>query len=728
MGRWFRKTSGTEHGERSAKEGGVGNSVLFAHGRADFWCASWEESSRTLFERTPYPMWIFDVQTLSFLAVNEAAIRHYGYSRQEFLAMTLGDLRPRQTAHLVPTLLLAGELALDRVSEWRHRRKDGSVIDVELVIHEYVFNNRPARLALAIDVTERKRAEAALRESEERYALAVQGSADGLWDWDLITSRAYYSKRWQALLGLQEAELENRMDAFFVRLHPDDVERMRAAMRAHVEQRHPFDVELRLRHRNNEYVWLRMRGQAVWNAEGRATRMAGVISDITKQKWMEHALQQACDELEKRVRERTADLAEANNRLTAKILEYREIERALQVMNETLEERVKERTGAMLTYQQQLRSLASELSRAEERERHRIASELHDNLVQVLAFCKMKLASVHQDLDASGRSRAVEEVTGLLDQALRYTRILMSDLRPTLLGNDDDLQMVIRWVAEKMQRQGLGVTIDDDGEPKSLREDVLIVTYQALQELLFNVLKHAQTRQATVTLRRVGLHLKIVVADQGVGFDASAKLLPSQEGGFGLFNIRERVDLLGGRLEIKSAPGAGTRAILFVPLKPARTSRRKRMTESPSGTLWEVQPPSDSVGVKIRVLLVDDHRIMREGLRSIIEGQADLEVVAEASDGRMAVEVARETRPDVVVMDINMPTMNGLEATRQIKADLPQVKIIGLSVHEDEGMAALMRDAGASAYLSKGSAFETLCATIRELSAKRVQNDERSVP
>ena len=116
---------------------------------------------------------------------------------------------------------------------------------------------------------------------------------------------------------------------------------------------------------------------------------------------------------------------------------------------------------------------------------------------------------------------------------------------------------------------------------------------------------------------------------------------------------------------------------------------------------------------KIRVLLVDDHRMLREGLRSIIDEQPDLEVIAEASDGQMAIEVARSCYPNVVVMDVNMPMMNGVEATRRIRAFHPDVAIIGLSVLQDQKTAELMAESGASAYLSKADAFETLSATIR---------------
>jgi DNA-binding NarL/FixJ family response regulator len=109
---------------------------------------------------------------------------------------------------------------------------------------------------------------------------------------------------------------------------------------------------------------------------------------------------------------------------------------------------------------------------------------------------------------------------------------------------------------------------------------------------------------------------------------------------------------------------------------------------------------------------------MREGLRSIIEEQADVEVAGEAADGLMAVKVTRDLRPDVVIMDVNMPRLNGLEATRQIKAEFPQITVIALSMHEDEKMTAPMLAAGASAYVSKGRTCEMLCATIRKTRAQ----------
>lgn len=400
-------------------------------------------------------------------------------------------------------------------------------------------------------------------------------------------------------------------------------------------------------------------------------------------------------------------------RIEARTRELRESERNLQTLNETLEAQVNDRTAALLTKQQELRSLALELSRTEARERKQLAIELHDNLAQTLAFCKMKAGAALAER-ADRLPALLNELHGHLDEALTYTRILMIDLRPMLLGDEHDLAVAIAWVVQKMQRYGLSVTVQDDGHTKVLDEEMLTITYQSIHELLWNVLKHAHTREADVSLRHSGDYLEAIIRDQGIGFDVSASRRPSQQGAFGLLNIRERIAPLGGRFDIASAPGQGTSATLVVPLKADMSSIRspvsKQETRLAAGGL---ERPAPVPHLKIRVLLVDDHQIMREGLRSIIEEQADLEVVAEAADGEMAIEAARQFHPDVVLMDVNMPKMNGLEATRRIKAEFPRITVIGLSMHGDRKMALAMEEAGVSAYLSKGGSFEVLCSTIR---------------
>ena len=129
--------------------------------------------------------------------------------------------------------------------------------------------------------------ETALRESQERYALAMQASRDGVWDWTILTDEVFYSPQFKAILGYQDDEMENQFSAFVSRLHPDDHDRVLAAVHDHIEYRIPYDIEYRLRSKQGTYRWINARGKAIWDETGRAIRMAGSISDITQRKQTE---------------------------------------------------------------------------------------------------------------------------------------------------------------------------------------------------------------------------------------------------------------------------------------------------------------------------------------------------------------------------------------------------------------------------------------------------------
>ncbi len=215
----------------------------------------------------------------------------------------------------------------------------------------------------------------------------------------------------------------------------------------------------------------------------------------------------------------------------------------------------------LLAYQEQLQSLASELSLSEERERRRIATNLHDRIGQSLAFARLTLASLSQD-------GPIKEVRELIEQAIVDTRSLTFELSPPVLY-ELGLVPALEWLARNIEQEhGIKTKFHDDGQAKPLDEKFRVVLFQAVRELLVNVVKHARATHARVLLRREADALRIIIEDDGVGFEvahisAGADTVRT----FGLFNIRERVEYLGGRVKIRSEPGNGTRVTLMAPLK-----------------------------------------------------------------------------------------------------------------------------------------------------------------
>lgn len=258
---------------------------------------------------------------------------------------------------------------------------------------------------------------------------------------------------------------------------------------------------------------------------------------------------------------RAKEQAEAlNEDLKREIIERRKTETALQQACGELERTVEERTAD----KEQLRLLSSRLRRNEQRIRQRLATELHDNIAQTLAFCNMKLHALMEKTDGT-YSGTLQDVSTHVNEALTSTRGLMYDLRPFSLSTGDDFLTAVQWVAEKARRHGLHVIIEDDTKPKVLDEEALTVLYQSIHEALFNVLKHAGTKRARVSLRRRGNHVVVTVRDKGEGFNPATIPVPNQDRGFGLFNMREQLHQINGKLKIVSVPGKGTTIIITVP-------------------------------------------------------------------------------------------------------------------------------------------------------------------
>jgi PAS domain S-box-containing protein len=398
-------------------------------------------------------------------------------------------------------------------------------------------------------------------------------------------------------------------------------------------------------------------------------------------------------------------------------------EEQLLKINEGLEQRVTERTAVSEQRADQLRALAMELTRAEHRERRRLARILHDHLQQLLVGARFRLESMRKQLDNGQCGTIITEIDGLLFDSLNVSRSLTIQLSPAIL-HDLGLAPALKWLGkETSAKHALEVEVEADTEAEPDDEDLRVLLFEAVRELLFNVVKHAGANVARVVMRRVGAGVQIDVSDDGAGFDSQETRAGGCSGtGLGLFSIRERLGLLGGRLEVESSVGQGTTVRLSAPMEtPASLgsgSERDQAKEDEARQRSQASSGPKEGRRIIHVLLADDQPAVLDGLDALLTGEDDIQVVARAADGQTAVDLARVTRPDVVVMDVSMPGMDGVEATRRITTDLPSAQVIGLSMHKEEDVATKMLEAGATLYLSKDGHAQAFVAAIRAVAAK----------
>lgn len=523
--------------------------------------------------------------------------------------------------------------------------------------------------------------------SEEPYRRLFESSREGI---ILVDMSGYITAANPALQRMLGHSLDELRSITYLQLTPK---------KWHAMQERIIKDQVLKRGYSDEYEkeYIRKDGRVVpiskrvWllkDDQGKPIGMWGLIRDITEQKKAEEALRES---------------------------EHRERARAeeLRILNQELESRVAQRTAEATQRAAQLQALAAELTSAEERERRRLAQILHDHLQQFLVGARMRAAIVSRRTSDPTVLREVALLDDLLHQAIQESRSLTAQLSPPILydaGLGPALEWLGRWIEEKYDIK-VAVEVGSHTEPG--RPEVRTLLFQAARELLLNVVKHSGASRARVRLdgSESGV-IELTVKDQGRGF-VPDRATPSA-GGFGLFSIRQRLDLLGGSVSIDSRPGKGTSVTLLVPCaqvpvvssapSPARRARDQRRSRT------EAQP-------RIRVLLVDDQQILREGLGALLRDHPDFDVVGEAADGEQALQLARVLRPDVVVMDASMPRLNGVESTRRLNRELPDARVIGLSMYSEDDMGAAMREAGAVAYLSKDGPVERLIAEIRRAAA-----------
>jgi PAS domain S-box-containing protein len=407
------------------------------------------------------------------------------------------------------------------------------------------------------DVTERKLMEDALQSSEKRFRLQLQEltniydhSPVGLFavDRDLRFLRLN-----ECMANINGKTVDQHLGRSIDEALPDELAaRLKEIWRPVLEQgQSALDVEL------EGTVWSSQDLPRQWLANyhplqsdsGEVIGITGTVLDITARKNAELVLAGIKDELEHQVSERTASLFQANRQLIREV-----------------EERKKGKQ-AILDHQQKLQTMALDLSMAEERERDRIAGELHDQVGQRLILVKMKLGSLASQLTSASSESEADCIEALIDQSIQDIRSLTFQIRPPLLASAG-LEAALRWLGEELRNDfGLRVDFSSDSSRKPLRYEVRSVLFQATRELLLNVVKHAGTRRCRLWLTRLEDFIVIVVEDDGVGFKTEpyAKQ-PGRTGGFGLYNVRQRIEYLNGNFAVEAKATGGTRITVMVPL------------------------------------------------------------------------------------------------------------------------------------------------------------------
>lgn len=390
-------------------------------------------------------------------------------------------------------------------------------------------------------------------------------------------------------------------------------------------------------------------------------------------------------------------------------------EKRLMNLNDELERRVAERTEKLERRTAMLQHLSRQLATVEQKERKRLARLLHDHLQQLVAAAKIRLDLLEDELTDTSNLEHVTSARENLEEAVSASRTLAAELSPPILETAA-LPETLKWLVRRTyEKHRLNVTLIEEEVP-AVADEMKVFLFQAVRELIFNVVKHAKARSCTLRVSRAeGSRVRLTLEDDGIGFDPTSIGDEPEATGLGFLSVKERLEGMGGHLIIRSKPNEGTSIELLAPaIEEVEPGEVEGLTQPRAdGPARRDSHPSASADA-VRVLIVDDHRIVRQGLVSILSAKAGVEVAGEAQDGQEAIDLALALEPDVVLMDVDLPGVNGIEATRRIKARLPGARVIGLSIHEEEEVAQSMIAAGASDFITKGGHPERLLRRILE--------------
>jgi two-component system, sensor histidine kinase and response regulator len=633
-------------------------SQFFERKRAEEALRESEARYRRLFEANPLPMWVYDLETLSFLEINDAAISHYGYRREEFLSMTISDIRPTaDTPRLLANVVRPADQAVENAGVWRHRKKDGSLIDVEITSHVLDYGGRRAKFVSAFDITERKAADKALQEAEEKYRSIFEHSNDGIFqntpDGRFLSANPALAQ----MLGFDSpAELIRERGDIERQGYANPV--MRDKFKQALEENGSItNFEYEVYRKDGARIWVAESARIVRDAGGRALYYEGSVQNITERKRAEVELRLA------------KEAAEAANRTKSEFL--------------------------------------ANMS-------HEIRTPMNGIIGMTDLALETRLNREQREYLSMVKSSA-HSLLGLINDILDFSKIEAGklELESTNFSLRDCIGGMLKPLGIRADQKGLELVADIPvsvpdhlvGDPMRLRQILINLTDNAIKftergEVIVRVINQAATNG--------GGHLHFSIADTGIGipadkqgtiFEAFAQADGSTTRthggtGLGLSIASYLIHKMQGRIWIESKLGEGT---------TFHFTARLGVRDTPAPTVKHADP-RDLAG--LRALVVDDNAVNRRILREMLlnwrmsatvveSGQAGLNEMLRAAKAQSGYQL--------VLLDAIMPEMDGFALAEKIKEqpELADATVMMLSSAMPSGSAARCRALGITGLLTK---------------------------
>jgi len=650
-----------------------------------------EARFRNYIQNSPTSVFLVD-QKGRYTFVNNSACNLLGYSESELLQMSIQDL-------------LVSGLPNDENGDFRELkqtevihnvekkliRKDGQVIDVVLDGKKLSENEY---IAFVKDITERKQTEAALQKSEERFALVVDASEQGIWDWNVETNEIYYSPQWKNQIGYSDHEIKNEFDTWIEHLHPDEKETCLNAVQSYLN--HPtehFILEFRFRHKDGSYRWIHNKSSSLKNNSGKVIRMFGMHTDITEQKNAELLI----NEKNKKIEAQNEEYAKLNEDLI-------QTNKQLNDAKEKAEESDRLKTAFLANMSHEIRTpMNGILGFAELLKEPSLTVDEQQDFIQTIGISGARmLNTINNIIDVSKIESGMIKVNINETNLNAKTEFIYKFFKPEV--ENKGLQFIY-----KNRLPAKEVIINTDNEKvyailTNLIKNAIKFTYDGSIEFGY-VIKPGCEPYSIEQSRSA--ELEFFVKDTGTGIPENQKkliferfrqgsdsLTRNYEGsGLGLSICKSYVEMLGGKMWVESEEGKGSIFYFTLPYNPV--SVENHLIEN------VVFAENKEVQLKnLKILIVEDDEISYSLLIRTVRKIS--KEVLHATTGIEAVEFCRNNPDiDLVLMDIRMPQMNGLEATQRIRQFNPDVIIIAQTAYgftSDRGMAL---EAGCNDYISK---------------------------